>query len=130
MELSDRNRVYDTLTTSVCTDTDVSFVVAFGSQPRGAAIQASDLDVAVKFADALSDRERFTKLCFLSGTLQQDNSPFVDCSDIETLPIDIAHDAVDGTFVCGDKRALSSVNRISKQHSSTNVRTSDISNTT
>jgi len=91
---------------SVCADTDVAFVVAFGSQLTDEATHRSDLDIAVKFAAELSARERFAKRCFLSGDLQQDDAPFVDLSDIETLPVDVAHDAVNGTFVCGDKRAF------------------------
>jgi len=29
--------------------------------------------------------------------------PFVDVSDIESLPLAVAHDAVAGLFVCGDE---------------------------
>ena len=94
------------LDTSVCADPAVEFVVAFGSRPAGEATPASDLDVAVKFADDLSAGERFDKRCFLSGDLQQDDAPFVDLSDIETLPLDVANDAVNGTLVCGDDRAF------------------------
>ena len=101
----ERRTVAD-LEASVCDDTDVVFVVAFGSQLTGEATRGSDLDVAVKFASELSDRERFEKRCFLSGDMQQDDAPFVDLSDIETLPVDVAHDAVNGTFVCGNERAF------------------------
>ncbi|AFK20766.1 nucleotidyltransferase family protein [Haloferax mediterranei] len=81
-------------------------MVVFGSQITGEATTASDLDIAVKFADSLSARDRFEKQCFLSGDLQWEDSPFVDLSDIETLPLDVAHDAVTGSFVCGDEQAF------------------------
>ncbi|MFB6188487.1 MAG: nucleotidyltransferase domain-containing protein [Halapricum sp.] len=91
---------------SACADPAVEFVVAFGSQITGSPTRRSDLDLAVKFADDLSDRERFEKRCFLSGDLQRDDGPFVDVSDIEALPIEVAHDAVGGRFVCGDREAF------------------------
>jgi predicted nucleotidyltransferase len=104
MELDEgAERVLAALEASVCPDADIEFVVAFGSRLTGAPTQASDLDVAVKFAAELSTSERFEKRCFLSGDLQQDAAPFVDLSDIETLPLDVAHDAVNGRFVCGDE---------------------------
>lgn len=106
MDVCNEDQVYATLEASVCADTDVSFAVAFGSQCTGRSTHTSDLDVAVKFADALSDQERFKKQCFLSGDIQKEAIPFVDLSDIETLSVDIAHDAVNGTFVCGDKHAF------------------------
>ena len=49
--------------------------------------------------------ERFETQYSLSGSLQQEDAPFVDLTDIETFPIDIAHDALDGRFVCGDEDA-------------------------
>lgn len=106
MERGDEDQPFSALKTSVCVDADVVFVVAFGSQLTGEATRGSDLDVAVKFSEVLSDRERFEKRCFLSGDLQRDDAPFIDLSDIETLPVDVAHDAVNGTFICGDDRAF------------------------
>ena len=94
------------LDASVCDDPAVEFVVAFGSRPADEATPASDLDIAVKFADDLSAGERFDKRCFLSGDIQRDDAPFVDLADIETLPLDVAHDAVNGTVVCGDEHAF------------------------
>ena len=41
----------------------------------------------------------------MSGSRQQEDAPFVDVTDIETLPRDVAHDALDGTLVCGDEDA-------------------------
>lgn len=91
---------------SVCSDSDIVFVVAFGSQITGRATHASDLDLAVKFADDLSERDRFETRCFLSGNLQREDTPFIDVSDIESLPLDVAHDAVNGVLVCGDEHAF------------------------
>jgi len=102
----ERPPLLDELERSVCPDPDVEFMVAFGSQVTRKATQSSDLDLAVKFDDDLSSHERFEKRCFLSGDVQRSGSPFVDLSDIEALPIDVAHDAVKGQFVCGDERAF------------------------
>ena len=66
----------------------------------------SDLDVAIKFTDELSEQERFEKRCFLSGDLQHEDRPFVDVSDIESLPLAVAHDAVNGEPLCGDEQAF------------------------
>ena len=102
----DWSPVLDALETSVCSDPTVEFAVAFGSHITGEPNRSSDLDLAVKFADGLTDHERFEKRCFLSGALQREDAPFVDLSDIETLPLDVAHDAVNGRFVCGDEQAF------------------------
>ena len=91
---------------AVCADPDVVFAVVFGSQVSGDPTQASDIDLAVKFADDVSERDRFETVCFLAGDLQRDDRPFVDVSDIDALPIDVAHDAVNGDFLCGDERAF------------------------
>ena len=97
---------FATLRSVACGDSDIVFVVAFGSQVTGEATSASDLDIAVKFTNELSDSERFEKRCFLSGNLQEEGRPFVDVSDIQELPLDAAHDAVNGRFVCGDEEAF------------------------
>ncbi|RDZ39533.1 DNA polymerase subunit beta [Haloferax sp. Atlit-4N] len=107
MEPSDgRSEVLSALREAVCSDSDLEFVVTFGSQITGEATTTSDLDIAVKLADSLSARDRFEKQCFLSGDLQWEDAPFVDLSDIETLPLAVAHDAVRGSFVCGDDQAF------------------------
>jgi len=91
---------------SVCADSGIDFVVAFGSQITGGETHASDLDLAVKFADELSGSDRFEKRCFLSGALQREDAPFIDISDIESLPLDVTHDAVNGVLVCDDAHAF------------------------
>jgi predicted nucleotidyltransferase len=107
----DRTEVLEDLAASVCPDPDVEYVVAFGSQVSGEPTASSDLDLAVKFVDDLSDQERFEKWCFLSGDLQQENAPFVDVADIQSLPLDVAHDVVNGEFVCGDEEAFEQFKR-------------------
>ena len=96
----------DSVASSVCPDPDVEYVVAFGSQVTEDSTASSDLDLAVKFVDGLSDQERFEKWCFLSGDLQQEDAPFVNVADIKTLPLYVAHDVVNGEFLCGDEKAF------------------------
>lgn len=91
---------------SICHDAGIEFVVAFGSRATAGSGPSSDLDLAIKFDAGLSARDRFRKRCFLSGDLQRADGPFIDISDIETLPLDVPHDAVDGQFLCGDEAAF------------------------
>lgn len=99
-------RLLAALEESLCRDADIEFAVAFGSLVTGDSRPASDLDLAVKFDDELSAHARFRKRCFLSGDLQEADAPFVDLSDIEELPIQVAHDAVQGDLLCGDEDAF------------------------
>lgn len=89
----------------------VEFAVVFGSQVSGDTTDTSDLDLAVKFVDDLSANERFYERCRLAGVLQRDDRPFVDVSDVEALPLEVAHDAVSGRLVCGDRRAFEAFER-------------------
>jgi predicted nucleotidyltransferase len=84
----------------------VAFAVVFGSASTGKTHLSSDIDIAVKFTESPSSEERFRKQCFLSGSLQQSGQPFVDVSDVAELPLPVAHDAVNGTFLCGDKQSF------------------------
>lgn len=107
MEPSDgRSRLLADLAESLCQDADIEFAVAFGSQVTGRSRPSSDLDLAIKFVDSLSSHERFQKRCFLAGDLQRGDAPFIDVSDIEALPLDVAHDIVDGELLCGDEGAF------------------------
>lgn len=107
MDTSDeRTSVLATLEDSLSCDPDVEFAVAFGSRVSGTPTRSSDFDVAIKFVEKLSARERFRKRCFLAGDLQREGEPFVDVSDIEDLPLEVAADAVDGSLVCGDEQAF------------------------
>lgn len=103
------SEVLAALETAVCRDSAVEFAVVFGSQISGDTRPSSDLDIAVKFADDLSSSERFRKRCFLAGELQREDAPFVDVSDIDELPLVVAHDAVQGRVLCGDKEAFRAV---------------------
>ena len=103
---AERNPLFVAIERTVCPDPAVEFVVAFGSQLTGDAHSGSDLDIAVKFVDELSDRDRFRKRCFLSGDVQRPDQPHVDVVDIESLPIDVAHDAINGEVVCGEMAAF------------------------
>lgn len=107
MDASDEHpQLLAALEESLCRDPDIEFAVAFGSQVMGEATLSSDFDIAVKFADRCSARDRFRKRCFLSGDLQRKSAPFIDLSDIEELPLAVAHDAVQGDVICGDEQAF------------------------
>jgi len=99
-----RSQVLASLEESLCRDSDIEFAVVFGSQVTGSSRPSSDIDLAVKFADDLSSHERFQKRCYLSGDLQRGNAPFIDISDIEDLPIDVAHDAIIAELLCGNEQ--------------------------
>ena len=107
MDHTDRHEAVVTgLAESVCSDATVTFAVVFGSWIRGESHGGSDLDIAIKFSETLTPQERFERRCFLSGELQSEGRPFVDVSDIETLPLAVAHDAVSGEFLCGAEEAF------------------------
>jgi predicted nucleotidyltransferase len=97
-----RSELLASLGEAICSDPDVEFAVVFGSRAVDAPRPSSDLDVAIKFSDELSAHERFRKRCFLSGDLQRADAPFVDVSDVEELPLPVAHDALQGELLCGD----------------------------
>lgn len=84
----------------------VEFAVVFGSRSDGAHRSASDIDVAVKFEEDLPSPERFRRLCSLSGDLQRSDAPFVDVSDIESLPLPVAARAVEGDLLSGDEASF------------------------
>lgn len=81
----------------------IEFAVLFGSFAEDGDAPPSDIDLAIKFSDELSPDERFRQLCAFSGNVQSSDRPFVDVSDIERLPLDIAHDAVHGTLIYGNE---------------------------
>ena len=103
---ADRSQVRSTLEETVCADPEIVFAVVFGSWITGTSTPESDLDVAVKFGADLSKRDRFEKRCALSGSLQHEAFPFIDVSDVESLPLDVARDAVNGELLCGDEAAF------------------------
>ncbi|MDB9235845.1 nucleotidyltransferase domain-containing protein [Halorubrum ezzemoulense] len=103
---ADQSQIRSALKDVVCADPDVVFAVVFGSQLSGTATRSSDFDIAVKFTADCSERDRFKKRCVLSGELQHEEFPFIDVSDIDLLPLDVAHDAANGDLLCGDERAF------------------------
>ena len=82
----------------------VEFAVLFGSFTEDDDTPPSDIDLAIKFSDTLAPDERFRQLCVFSGNLQSSDRPFVDVSDIERLPLDIAHDAIHGELIFGNEQ--------------------------
>jgi len=103
---ADHSQVLSTLEKTVCSNPDIVFAIVFGSQISEDSTQSSDFDLAIKFADELSAGDRFEKHCFLSGDLQHEALPFIDVSDIESLPLAVAHDAMNGELLYGDQQAF------------------------
>ncbi|MFC6721076.1 type VII toxin-antitoxin system MntA family adenylyltransferase antitoxin [Halobacteriaceae archaeon SHR40] len=98
--------VPDHVRETLCENPDIEFVVVFGSRAKGTERSSSDLDIAVKFDQDLTSEDRFRKRCRLSAQLQENDSPFVDLSDIDELPLEFAHAAVNGELICGDWEAF------------------------
>jgi len=87
--------------------TAVEFALLFGSHARSEATDNSDLDIAVRFPDHLSDRDRFRAHNRLDATLQEHAEGTVDVSDIDALPVTVQHAALrDGIVLCGDDDAV------------------------
>ncbi|MGQ4554880.1 type VII toxin-antitoxin system MntA family adenylyltransferase antitoxin [Halobellus sp. GM3] len=87
--------------------TDVDFAVLFGSYARGTAGAASDVDVALKFPDNADERERFRRRNRIDAVVQEYADGFVDVSDIETLPIHVAHAALqEGIRLVGEESTI------------------------
>jgi len=101
-----RAAVLNSLADEVCREEGVVFAVVFGSSVSGEARPSSDVDVGIKFEADLTERERFRRRYVLSATLQRTEWPFVDVSDIEELPLPVAHRVVCGDLLCGDKAAF------------------------
>jgi len=87
--------------------TDVEFALLFGSHVRGDATDDSDLDIAVRFPDSMSDRECFRARNRIDATLQEYAEGTVDVSDIDELPVAVQHAALqEGAVLCGDDSAV------------------------
>lgn len=88
-------------------ETDVEFAVLFGSHARGTADADSDVDIALRFPESLSDRNRFDLRNRVDAELQAYAYGFVDVSDIESLPNPVAHAALrDGIVIFGDESTV------------------------
>jgi predicted nucleotidyltransferase len=87
----------------------VEFALLFGSYARGEGETVSDVDVALKFPASMNDRDRFRERNRIDAALQEYAAGFVDVSDIDSLPMPVAHAAVrDGLLLAGDERELES----------------------
>jgi predicted nucleotidyltransferase len=87
--------------------TEVSFVVLFGSHARGTADESSDVDIALRFPDETPEAERFRRRNRFDAELQEFAAGFVDVSDIESLPTHIAYAALrDGVRLVGDEEVV------------------------
>jgi len=85
----------------------VEFALLFGSHARSEATDNSDLDIAVRFPDRLSDRDRFRARNRIDATLQVHAEGTVDVSDIDALPVAVQHAALqEGIVLCGDDDAV------------------------
>ena len=86
-------------------ETDVRFAVLFSSRVRGETHESSDVDVALRFPEDLSPKERFRRRNRIDADLQGYADDFVDVSDIENLPLPIARAALqNGVRLVGDER--------------------------
>jgi len=84
----------------------VVFAVLFGSRARGPSTDTaeSDVDIALRFPDEMDASERFHTRNRIDADLQAYADGFVDVSDIDSLPIPVAHAALqDGILLVGDE---------------------------
>lgn len=88
-------------------DQPLRFALLFGSRSRGAGDGSSDVDVTVAFEDGLDKKERFRRRNRIDADLQAYAAAQVDVNDFETLPMDVARQAVrEGVLLVGDERTL------------------------
>lgn len=89
-------------------DQPVEFAVLFGSVARGSMADHSDIDVAIKFAPDLDRAERFQRRNLITGKLMARlGTDHVDVSDLEALPVEIAHAALrDGIPLIGEQASI------------------------
>lgn len=87
--------------------TDVVFAVLFGSYARDTAEESSDVDIAIRFPEETSARERFRRRNRIDAELQGHAEGFVDVSDIDALPTAVAYAALrEGDLLVGDESAV------------------------
>jgi len=88
-------------------ETEVVFAVLFGSYAREASDEASDVDIAVRFPDDMDKRKRFRARNRVDAALQEYTDGFVDVSDVESLPTEVAHAALqEGVVLIGEERLV------------------------
>ena len=87
--------------------TPVVFAILFGSHARGDETDSSDVDVALGFPEEMDDHKRFHLRNRIDANLQDYAEPFVDVSDVDSLPISVACAALrDGVVLVGDDQAV------------------------
>lgn len=101
--------------------TGVDFAVLFGSHVRDEERASSDIDIALSFPDEMDDYERFHLHNSISAELQQYADSFVDVSDLDSLPLPVAHAALrDGVLLVGDERTLEAYReRVNEEYEAT-----------
>jgi predicted nucleotidyltransferase len=88
--------------------TEVVFAVLFGSHVEGTTHAESDVDIALRLPESLTPKARFRLRNRIDAELQSYAEGFVDVSDIESLPVPVAHAALqNGIVLCGDDKAVS-----------------------
>lgn len=89
-------------------DQPLEFALLFGSQVTGTATEQSDIDLVVKFSDALEPDDRFRRRNRIAGELMARlGRDDVDVSDLEHLPTEIAHSALqEGVLLVGDEETV------------------------
>ena len=106
---------------AVLADNDVQYAVVFGSVARGEETSTSDIDLCFRFPDDLSRRERFDRRNHIDSVVQRYATQFVDVSDLEALPDEIALNALrDGVVIYGTESAKET----DEQHLQDRVRSS------
>jgi predicted nucleotidyltransferase len=102
-------------------ETPVVFAVLFGSHARGTATESSDVDVALRFPEKMTDHERFDARNRIDAGLQEYADGFVDVSDVDSLPTPVAYAALrDGIVLTGDERAVETYReRIGREYEAT-----------
>lgn len=88
-------------------ETDLRFTVLFGSRVRGETHDSSDVDVALRFPEELSSKERFCRRNRIDADPQRYADNFVDVSDIEDPPLPIARTVLrEGVQLVSDERDI------------------------
>lgn len=88
-------------------ETDVHFAVLFGSLATGSTHESSDVDIAVRFPDEMTSKQRFRLRNRIDAELQAFADRFVDVSDVEDLPLSVARRALrDGFELVGDSEDI------------------------
>lgn len=75
-------------------DTPVEYAVVFGSCVRETADESSDVDIALRFPEEMDKRERFDRRNRIDADVQSYADRFVDVSDMQALPTDVARRAL------------------------------------